>query len=84
MIYDTNDAWIRFLIALAMRNTYPILPFQEFSVAGGNHAEVLCRSPCLGLVPVAHASTSVRMITSTFVNDGGTSCALHDQAFITA
>jgi len=83
MIYNTNDAWIRFLIALAMRNTYPILPFEDCFVTGDQHAVVLCRSPCLGLVPVAHVSTIVRMITSTFVDDGDTRCALHDEAFIT-
>jgi len=59
MIYDTDDAWIRFLIALAMRNTYPILRFEDCFVARDHHAVVLCRSPCLGLVPVAHVSTSV-------------------------
>ena len=59
MVYDTDDAWIRFLIALAMRNTYPILRFEDCFVARDHHAVVLCRSPCLGLVPVAHVSTSV-------------------------
>lgn len=84
MIYDTDDAWIKLLIALAMRNTYPGLPLHDCSVAACHHGVVLCRSPCLGLVPVAHASTTVRMITSTVVNDGDTSCALHDEAFIAA